>query len=309
MRFGLGIIGLQILMMGHWESILKTFHGLEAIAPWVESAAHASLALGLLLIFRGFEDTERNESILRTIRKLFDEQRVNLTESILPLSAGSGLVGAYAGIDFKKIILEALPNSTIHIFFTYHANLTDSLNVMLDAMLKRNVRFRLLLGDYTAPAIKRRFSYIGWIGRSEKTSPNLDRLRIFLTSEIPSAVEPYRVISACDMLQVRTFDHLPDMPIIIETAAFPDDESGQNRVGEIRRVLTGFYVLKPAVDGILLEWRNAGEGSLARAFMEYFERRWDTGKVSPISGEDFVESSRSNRGPPDQGDPLAETEE
>jgi hypothetical protein len=284
---GLLLIILYPISYSLYSTYLSRYFG-KAEEFW-NVLEHVVYTLGVLFIFRSIESTldfrETSERYIGEIIRRLDNHREELRDTVLPLSSFWGLIGARKGIDFGRVFEDAEVGSTISIFFTFHPSLADSLPKIVKLMHDKNIRLNLLIGDYQSNSILRRFNYIGWLGEDGRDPTYVDRLRNFITVEIPNSKKQYRPIEARDMLRVRTFNHLPDIPIIIESRSaitpYSDYEDGvvDNVPQNITRVLTGFYVLKPAVQGILLEWRSTSGDSLAEAFLTYFNARWESGSA------------------------------
>lgn len=264
-----------IIILGYGTVRLLVNTRLDHVA-W-EAIGAIVFGLAISLLFKSLDSDEYIDRVsLRhtsALLKQLESYQIYIRESFVPMSQKWGLSRMHDNIDFVKILEKARTGSTISIFFTYHPILSLKLSDIILVVRDRNIKLRLLLGNYESESIRRRFDIIGssdrdWAGWTD-TDSVLENLQRFSEKQLPKAVSHFQSLQVSKSVELKLYDFLPDIPMIIESS--PSHKSGNVTV---RRVYSGFYSLRPALDAPFIEWERTNNEGLVDILSDYFEERW-----------------------------------
>jgi hypothetical protein len=297
----LGIISVLILFYLFLSSDLGSWITAHMGGHFVEESKHIFLTIGAVvfgaLIDRAYLFGDLNKHLQERLSENSSELTATIREEIIPMSRDFGVLQVLRTISFRHIIESLEENDHIDIFFTFHPDIDQYLVNLVSKVTQNNVTCRLLLGNPNSPSLARRFNYITEAADGYKWPGGtmLDRLRYCVEKTLPNALSTNRDMANGKLLQVKSFDELPDIPLIIITKGRGYRERDRTGDGEtpleypgdreIKRVLQGYYLQRPAMELPFIEWtaptRLSRVQNMASLFLAYFDARWEDG--TPIS--------------------------
>jgi hypothetical protein len=242
----------------------------------------SAVVLGAL-IDRNLLFRELNSIFSERLKENSDYNTIIIREDLIPMSNRYGIARVHSGLNLGKLIESLESDDRLDMLFTYHPDIDQYLPQLVRLVTEEGVRVRLLLGDAESRAVARRFEYIsetekGFIWHGHEM---MDRMKLFYEKFVARVIERDRRFIDGELLEIKTFTMLPDIPLIIISSGNSEGVTG------IRRVLQGYYLTRPAVELPFIEWLPRPNGNeeaedMARLFQSYFDVRWHKGKDLPM---------------------------
>lgn len=228
-------------------------------------------------LFRDLDEVISKE-LLEAQLSIVEEVR----DELIPMSSRFGLNSIHDGLDINSLISSLDKFDYIDIMFTYHPDFDRYLPNLVKRITEDGIRARLLFGDPSSEIVQRRFSYItetsgGFLWQHDMIA----KLKLFIDDSIKTTIENTRDFKRGELLEVKTYKRLPDIPIIVVRSG---NEQGALA---IKYVYQGFYLKRPAVELPFIMWKDKSNddlsyNSLAILLMNYFEARWANAEDLPF---------------------------
>lgn len=247
----------------------------------VEDVAHIYVVILTILVGtlldRGIIFAKVNTLLERELKANSDQNFERTRSQLIPMIREFGISAVHEKIQLSNIVSCLSTGDHIDILFTYHPEIGSCLPALIEKVKNHQVQCRMLLGSPSSEAVKRRFSYIHTTeGIIFDTADMPNQLSTFFDQTVPNQIKLNRDFSLGKYFQLRSFNLLPDIPLIIISEA--DEISGTR----VKRVLQGYYLNKPAIELPFVEWVSVADRdpkieSMALLISQYFESRWING--------------------------------
>lgn len=217
----------------------------------------ASVAVHLLYFF--FIKREELQSI-HSLKAQFRDETAKAIEAVVHGIHKWGLVAFRDKMDFSALFDELAEDDEMLWLDTYCPHIYSA-SVSIQNALSRGARIKFLFMDPGNEAVHWRAQEIAdrYYANEENFRSDVKRFLQFLDTYSQAS-------NGGGSLVYRTYIDLPGTPIYILR---------KKKDGAVK-VYTSFYLNTPSADFVHIEWTNSAEESgLAKAFLTYFDEKWE----------------------------------